>query len=84
MIGDHIIFRLEPNKFLTVGRAPVSNWIMFQAAIGKWNVKVSHDPRSDLAPRRQGDLPHPLPVPDPGPDADKIFEKINGGSGCRR
>jgi len=79
VIGDHIIFRLEPNKFLTVGRAPVSNWIMFQAAIGKWNVKVSHDPRSDSRPDGKAIFRTHYRFQIQGPDADKIFEKINGG-----
>ena len=79
VIGDHIIFRLEQNKFLTVGRAPVSNWIMFQAAIGKWNVKVSHDPRSDSRPDGKAIFRTHYRFQLQGPDADKIFEKINGG-----
>ncbi|MZR12028.1 aminomethyl transferase family protein [Maritimibacter sp. DP07] len=79
VIGDHIIFRLEENKFVTVGRAPTSNWIMFQAAIGKWNVKVSHDPRSDSRPDGKAIYRTHYRFQIQGPDADKIFEKINGG-----
>ncbi len=79
VIGDHIIFRLEEQKFLTVGRAPTSNWIMFQAAIGKWNVKVSHDPRSDSRPDGKAIYRTHYRFQIQGPDADKIFEKINGG-----
>jgi vanillate/3-O-methylgallate O-demethylase len=79
VIGDHIIFRLAQDKFLTVGRAPTSNWIMFQAAIGKWNVKVSHDPRSDSRPDGKAIYRTHYRFQIQGPDADKIFEKINGG-----
>ncbi len=79
VIGDHIIFRLEANRFLTVGRAPVSNWLLFQAAIGKWNVKVSHDPRSDSRPDGKAIFRTHYRFQIQGPDADRIFEKINGG-----
>jgi vanillate/3-O-methylgallate O-demethylase len=79
VIGDHIMFRLEQNKFLSVGRAPTSNWIMFQAAIGKWNVKVSYDPRSDSRPDGRAIYRQHYRFQLQGPDADKIFEKINGG-----
>ncbi|HBZ45601.1 MAG TPA: glycine cleavage system protein T [Maritimibacter sp.] len=79
VIGDHIIFRLDENKYVTVGRAPTSNWIMFQAAIGKWNVKVSYDPRSDSRPDGKAIYRTHYRFQIQGPDADKIFEKINGG-----
>lgn len=79
VIGDHIIFRLDENKYVTVGRAPTSNWIMFQAAIGKWNVKVSHDPRSDSRPDGKAIYRTHYRFQIQGPDADKIFEEINGG-----
>ena len=79
VIGDHIIFRLDDNKYVTVGRAPTSNWIMFQAAIGKWNVKVSHDPRSDSRPDGKAIYRTHYRFQIQGPDADKIFEEINGG-----
>ena len=32
VIGDHIIFREREDKFILVGRAPTSNWLMFCAA----------------------------------------------------
>lgn len=79
VIGDHIIFRLDENKYVTVGRAPTSNWIMFQAAIGKWNVKVSYDPRSDSRPDGKAIYRTHYRFQIQGPDADKIFEEINGG-----
>ena len=50
VIGDHIIFRERQDKFILVGRAPTSNWLMFAAAWGKWNVRIKHDPRSTSRP----------------------------------
>ncbi len=79
VIGDHIMFREREDKFITVGRAPTSNWIKFQAAIGKWNVRVSHDPRSDSRPDGKAIYRTHYRFQIQGPDADKIFTKINGG-----
>ncbi len=44
--GGHIIFREREDRFILVGRAPISNWLMFAAAWGKWNVRLRCDPRS--------------------------------------
>src|SRR5580700_5625741 len=46
VIGDGILFHLEQNKLLFVGRAPSANWIQFHAETGKWDVKTSKDDRS--------------------------------------
>ncbi len=51
VIGDHIIFRERQDKFILVGRAPTSNWLMFCAAYGKWNVRIKHDPVRRRGPR---------------------------------
>ena len=50
VIGDHIIFRERDDKFVLVGRAPTSHWLMFCAAYGNWNVRIKHDPRSTSRP----------------------------------
>src|SRR5450631_411420 len=43
VIGDQIVFRERQDKFILVGRAPTSNWLMFCAAYGKWNVRLKYD-----------------------------------------
>ncbi|WP_245582858.1 hypothetical protein [Sediminimonas qiaohouensis] len=50
VIGDHIIFREREDKYVLVGRAPTSNWLMFAASWGKWNVRLRYDPRSNSRP----------------------------------
>src|SRR5690606_8097471 len=50
VIGDMIIFREREDKFILVGRAPTANWVQFPQAVGKWNVRVQRDPRSDSRP----------------------------------
>src|SRR5208283_2448175 len=43
-IGDGILFHLEQELFCYVGLPSASDWIRYQAEIGKYNVKVTHDP----------------------------------------
>ncbi|MBR9762856.1 MAG: aminomethyl transferase family protein [Rhodobacteraceae bacterium] len=79
VIGDMIIFREREDKFVLVGRAPTANWTKFQAAIGKWNVRLHHDPRSDSRPEGERVLRTHYRFQIQGPDANKIFDEINGG-----
>ena len=79
VIGDGILFHLEQNKLVFVGRAPSANWIQFQAATGGYDVQITKDDRS---PSR----PHGKPVSRisyryqiQGPNAWKLIEKLNGG-----
>ena len=79
VIGDMIIFREREDKFILVGRAPTANWTKFQAAIGKWKVRLRHDPRSDSRPDGERVLREHYRFQIQGPDAAKIFDRINGG-----
>jgi vanillate/3-O-methylgallate O-demethylase len=79
VIGDHIIFREREDKFILVGRAPTSNWLMFCAAWGKWNVRLKYDPRSPSRPEGERVLRTHYRYQIQGPDAPRIFEKMNGG-----
>lgn len=79
VIGDHIIFRERQDKFILVGRAPTSNWLMFCAAWGKWNVRLKYDPRSPSRPEGERVLRTHYRFQIQGPDAPRIFEKMNGG-----
>ena len=79
VIGDHIIFRERQDKFVLVGRAPTSNWLMFCAANGKWNIRVKHDPRSTSRPEGERVLRTHYRYQIQGPEAPKIFEKMHGG-----
>lgn len=79
VIGDGILFHLEQNKLVFVGRSPSANWIQFHASTGGYNVKTVYDDRS---PSR----PHGKPVSRisyryqiQGPNAWKLIEKLNGG-----
>ncbi|MCA0873789.1 aminomethyltransferase family protein [Seohaeicola saemankumensis] len=79
VVGDMIIFRERDDKFILVGRAPTANWTKFQAAVGKWKVRLIHDPRSDSRPDGERIMRTHYRFQIQGPDAPKIFEKMNGG-----
>lgn len=79
VIGDMIIFRERADKFILVGRAPTANWTKFQAAVGNWKVRMYHDPRSDSRPDGERVMRTHYRFQIQGPDAPKIFEKMNGG-----
>src|SRR5688500_16205075 len=46
VIGDGILFHLEENRLVFVGRAPAASWIEFHAETGGFNVKTRKDDRS--------------------------------------
>ena len=79
VVGDMIIFREREDKFILVGRAPTANWTKFQAAVGSWKVRLFHNPRSDSRPDGERILRTHYRFQIQGPDADRIFDKINGG-----
>jgi len=79
VIGDHIIFREREDKFILVGRAPTANWLKFCAAVGKWSVRITHDPRSPSRANGERVLRTHYRYQIQGPEAPKIFEKMNGG-----
>mgnify|MGYP000684077543 CR=1 FL=1 len=79
VIGDHIIFREREDKFILVGRAPTSNWLLFAASYGEWNVRIKHDPRSNSRPEGERILRTHYRYQIQGPQAPAIFEKMNGG-----
>ncbi len=79
VIGDMIIFRERDDKFVLVGRAPTANWVRFQAATGKWSVRLVHDPRSPSRPDGERVLRTHYRFQIQGPDAPGILERLNGG-----
>lgn len=79
VIGDMIIFREREDKFVLVGRAPTANWVKFQQAVGSYKVRLVHDPRSESRPDGKAIYRTHYRFQIQGPEAGKIFEKINGG-----
>ena len=58
VIGDGILFHLEENKMVFVGRAPAASWIQFHAETGGYNVKTTKDDRSPGNPKGKAVDPH--------------------------
>lgn len=79
VIGDMIIFREREDKFILVGRAPTANWVQFHQAVGKHRVRVVRDPRSDSRPDGKAIYRTHYRFQIQGPNAPRIFEKMNGG-----
>lgn len=80
VIGDGILFHLEQNRFVFVGRAPAANWIQFQGETGGYNVRIDHDDRSPSNPRGKAVVRTCYRYQIQGPNAPRILEKLNGGS----
>src|SRR4029453_3819200 len=79
VIGDGILFHLEQNKLLYVGRAPSANWIEFHAATGGYNVKVEKDDRSPGNPKGKAVVRKLYRFQIQGPNAAKLITKLNAG-----
>ncbi len=79
VIGDGILFHLEENRLVFVGRAPTASWIQFHAETGGYNVKLEKDDRSPSNPRGKAVVRSCYRFQIQGPSAPQIFEKLNGG-----
>ncbi|HEX7081280.1 MAG TPA: aminomethyl transferase family protein [Gammaproteobacteria bacterium] len=79
VIGDGILFHLEQNKLVFVGRAPSANWIEFHAATGGYDVKVEKDDRSPSRPMGKPVVRKCYRYQIQGPNAWQVIEKLNGG-----
>lgn len=79
VIGDGILFHLEQNKLVYVGRAPAANWIEFHAATGGYDVQLVKDDRSPMRPMGKPVVRKCYRFQIQGPNAWNLIEKLNGG-----
>ncbi|MDC0598545.1 aminomethyl transferase family protein [Gammaproteobacteria bacterium] len=79
VIGDGILFHLEQNKLVFVGRAPCANWIEYHAATGGYDVNLIKDDRSPSRPEGKAVRRISYRYQIQGPNAEQIIEKLNGG-----
>jgi vanillate/3-O-methylgallate O-demethylase len=79
VIGDGILFHLEQNKLVFVGRAPAASWIQFHAETGGFKVKTEKDDRSPGNPRGKAIVRRNYRFQIQGPNATQVLEKLNGG-----
>lgn len=79
VIGDGILFHLEQNKLVFVGRAPSANWIEFQAQAGGYDVSILKDDRSPGDPKGKAVVRKNYRFQIQGPNAWQLIEKLHGG-----
>jgi vanillate/3-O-methylgallate O-demethylase len=78
VIGDGILFYLEQDTLLFVGRTPTVNWIEFHGETGGFNVELMRDDRSPSHPRGKAVVRQHYRFQVQGPNAWRILEKLNG------
>lgn len=79
VIGDGIMFHEAEDEYVYVGRAPASNWLLFHAETGGYDVEVIKDDRSPSRPMGKPVSRKYWRLQIQGPNAWPIIEKVNGG-----
>ena len=79
VIGDNIMFYLDENKLLLVGRPPSLNWVNFHAKTGGYNVTAEFDPSSPPRPNGHAVTRRHYRYQIQGKLAPQLLEKLNGG-----
>jgi vanillate/3-O-methylgallate O-demethylase len=79
VIGDGLLFHLEQNKLVFVGRAPCANWIQFHAETGGYDVQIVRDDRSPSNPKGKAVNRISYRFQIQGPNAWELIKKLNGG-----
>lgn len=79
VIGDGILFYLDKDELLFVGRAPTVNWLQFHAETGGFNVGVIRDDRSPSQPNGNAVRRRHYRYQIQGPKAAQVLERLNGG-----
>ena len=74
VIGDAILFHLEQNRLVLVGRPPAANWVQFHAETGGYDVTVERDERSAVNRGRRKVYRFQVQ----GPAAQAVMEKATG------
>jgi vanillate/3-O-methylgallate O-demethylase len=80
VVGDGIIFRTEEDEYVYVGRAPVSNWLLFHGETGGYDVDMTIDRRSPGRPYGKAVSREYWRYQIQGPNAWPIIEKLQGGT----
>ena len=79
VIGDGILFHLDDEEFVFVGRAPAANWLQFQGETGGYNLEIVKDDRSPSRPYGKPVRREFWRFQIQGPNAWQVIEKVNGG-----
>ncbi|MDQ0259453.1 aminomethyl transferase family protein [Sinomonas atrocyanea] len=80
VIGDGILFREAEDEYVYVGRAPVTNWLLYQGETGGYaNLDITADRRSPSRPYGHAVSRQYYRFQIQGPKAWAVIEKLNGG-----
>src|ERR1700722_6243325 len=79
VIGDGILFYLDKDELLFVGRAPSVNWIQFHGETGGFKVDLVRDDHSPGDPKNNAVTRRNYRFQVQGPNAGKVLSKLNGG-----
>jgi vanillate/3-O-methylgallate O-demethylase len=79
VIGDGILFHLDENDYVYVGRNPGANWLQFHAETGGYDVETRYDDRSPSRPYGAAVHREYYRFQIQGPNARQIIDKLNGG-----
>ena len=79
VIGDGIMFYLADGPLMLVGRAPLVNWVQYNAETSGLDVSVDKDDRSPSNPAGRAVRRRHFRFQVQGPRANAILERVNGG-----
>lgn len=79
VIGDGILFYLDKDELLFVGRAPTVNWLQYHAESGAFKVDYIRDDRSPSHPNGNAVSRRHYRYQIQGPKAAEVLQKLNGG-----
>ncbi|MBV9809129.1 MAG: aminomethyltransferase family protein [Solirubrobacterales bacterium] len=79
VIGDGILFHLDEDEFVWVGRNPAANWLHFHAETGGYKLDFEYDNRSPSRPYGKAVSRKYWRFQIQGPNAWQVIEKLNGG-----
>ncbi len=79
VIGDGILFHLDEDEFVWVGRNPAANWLAYRAQTGGYDVEVEYDDRSPSRPYGRSVTRRYWRFQIQGPNAWPVIERVNGG-----
>src|SRR5947199_1956682 len=80
VIGDGILFHLDEDEFVWVGRNPAANWLQYHAETGGYKLDFEYDNRSPSRPLGKAVTRKYWRFQIQGPNAWQVIEKVNGGS----
>jgi vanillate/3-O-methylgallate O-demethylase len=79
VIGDGILFHLDEEEFVWVGRNPAANWLHYQCQTGDYKLEFEYDDRSPGRTYGKAVTRKYWRFQIQGPNAWPVIEKLNGG-----